>query len=151
MLELIICDTSCLILFDKLNKLDLLKKLYDKIYITPEIEKEFGATLPSWIKIKQPKNIPLTQTLSQLVDEGEASAIALAFELPEGVLVLDDLKARKVAKSLNLKITGSLGLLVKLKQQGHIRELREVLNQVKKTDFRISENIIKKILAIVGE
>ena len=149
--ELIICDTSCLILFDKLNKLDLLKKLYDKIYITPEIEKEFGTDLPNWVKIKHPTNIPLKQTLTQLVDAGEASAIALGFELPGSILVLDDLKARKIAKSLNLKITGSLGILVKLKQQGYIKELKQVLKQVQQTDFRISENIIKKILSIAGE
>lgn len=149
--ELIICDTSCLILFDKLNKLDLLKKLYNKIYITPEIGREFGAVLPKWVKIKQPTNIPLKQTLTQLLGEGEASAIALGFELPESLLVLDDLKARKIAQSLKLKITGSLGILVKAKQQGYITELKQVLKQVQQTDFRISENIIKKILAIVEE
>jgi len=67
------------------------------------------------------------------------------------LVALDDLKARKVAKSLDLKITGSLGILVKAKQQGHIEKLLPVLNQVQQTDFRISENIVRRILAIVGE
>jgi len=149
--DLIICDTSCLILFHKLNKLSLLNKLYNYIYITPVIEKEFGLDLPDWVNISQPSNIPLIQTLSQIIDEGEASAIALSFEVPGSLLVLDDLKARSVAKSLNLKITGSLGILIKLKQQGYIQLLKPILEEVQLTDFRISDNIIKKILSIAGE
>ena len=149
--DLIICDTSCLILFHKLNKLSLLNKLYNYIYITPVIEKEFGLDLPDWVNISQPSNIPLIQTLSQIIDEGEASAIALSFEVPGSLLVLDDLKARSVAKSLNLKITGSLGILIKLKQQGYVTSLKPILEEVQQTDFRISDNIIKKILSIAGE
>ena len=55
MLDLIIRDTSVLILFEKINKLDVLKQLYSKIYITPEIALEFGNTLPGWIEVKEVK------------------------------------------------------------------------------------------------
>ena len=149
--ELVICDTSCLILFDKINKLELLKHCYSSIYVTPEIAEEFGKALPDWIKIKRATNQALQQTLTRIIGKGESSAIALTFDLPDTLVALDDLKARKVAKSLNLKITGSLGILVKAKEQGHIEKLLPVLNQVQQTDFRISENIVRKILATVGE
>jgi len=149
--ELIICDTSCLILLDKLNKLDLLKLCYSNIYITTEIAEEFGKTLSDWIIIKKATNQALQQTLTQILGTGEASAIALTFDIPDNVVALDDLKARKIAKSLNLKITGSLGILVKAKQQGYIEKLSPILEQVQQTNFRIAENIIRKILATVGE
>lgn len=149
--ELVICDTSCLILLDKINKLKLLKHCYSSIYVTPEIAEEFGKGLPDWIKIKEATNQALQQTLTQILGKGESSAIALTFDLPDTLVALDDLKARKVAKSLNLKITGSLGILVKAKEQGYIEKLLPVLNQVQQTDFRISENIVRKILATVGE
>jgi len=149
--ELIICDTSCLILFDKINKLDLLRRCYSNIYITPEIAEEFGKALPAWIKVKEAGNQALHQTLTQILGQGESSAIALTFDLPNTLIALDDLKARKVAKSLNLKITGRLGILIKAKEQGYIEKLLPILNQVQQTDFRISENIIRKILATVGE
>ncbi|KAA5542502.1 DUF3368 domain-containing protein [Adhaeribacter rhizoryzae] len=149
--ELIICDTSCLILLDKLNKLDLLKLCYSNIYITTEIAEGFGKTLPDWLIIKEASNQALQQTLTQILGRGEASAIALTFDIPDNVVVLDDLKARKIAKSLNLKITGSLGILVKAKQQGFIEKLSPILEQVQQTNFRIAENIIRKILATVGE
>jgi len=149
--ELIICDTSCLILFDKISKLELLRQCYSNIYVTPEIAEEFGKALPVWIKTKEASNQALKQTLTQILGQGESSAIALNFDLPDTLVVLDDLKARKVAKSLNLRITGSLGILVKAKEQGHIEKLFPVLKQVQQTNFRISENIVRKILATVGE
>ena len=149
--ELIICDTSCLILFDKIERLELLRNCYSTIYVTPEIADKFGKALPDWVKIKGASNEALQQTLTQILGRGEASAIALTFDLPGTLIALDDLKARKVAKSLHLKITGSLGILVKARQQGYIAKLLPVLNQVQQTDFRISENIVRKILSTVGE
>jgi len=51
MRRIIIADTSVLIIFDKINKLDILKRLYHEIFITPEISNEFNKSLPDWIKI----------------------------------------------------------------------------------------------------
>lgn len=149
--ELIICDTSSLILFDKINKLDLLSLCYQKIYVTPEIVAEFGNVLPGWIEVKKVTNHSLQQTLIQILGSGESSAIALCFEIPNALVVIDDLKARKIARSLNLKITGSLGILIKAKEKGHIHQLKPVLQEIEQTDFRISKNVIKKILKLVGE
>ena len=87
----------------------------------------------------------------QLVDAGEASAIALALDMPNSILVLDDLKARKVAKSLDLRFTGTLGILVKAKQLGVVDSLKPILNAIQATNFRIPKNIVGKILQIVGE
>ncbi|WP_224996918.1 DUF3368 domain-containing protein [Cesiribacter sp. SM1] len=149
--DLIICDTSCLILFDKINQLDLLRLCYNTIFVTPEVALEYGKQLPDWIFIKEVANQSHQRILEQILGVGESSAIALGVELPRSTVVIDDLKARKVAKSLNLQITGSLGILVKAKQKGHIDQLAPVLDDVQQTDFRISEKILTKILSLVGE
>ena len=149
--ELIICDTSCLILFDKINRIGLLRDCYKNVYVTPEIVAEFGKPLPDWIKVKEAKNETLKQTLNQMLGAGESSAIAVFFEIPNSLMAIDDLKARKIAKSLNLKITGTLGILVKAKEAGHIDKLKPILQEIDQTDFRISANIINKILKMVGE
>lgn len=149
--ELIICDTSCLILFDKIGQLELLRKCYGTIYVTPKVADELGKALPEWIELKNATNLAVRQTLEQILDAGEASAIALCLELPDSLIALDDLKGRKIAKSLNLKVTGSLGILIKAKQNGHLENLKPVITQIQQTDFRISENIIKKALELVGE
>ena len=39
--NVIISDTSCLIWLTNIGKLELLKKLYNKIIITPEVLKEY--------------------------------------------------------------------------------------------------------------
>jgi len=80
------------------------------------------------------------------VDWGEASAIALAKEKDSPLLLLDDLKARKLASKLNLRYTGTLGVINKAKQLGVIENVKPILNKLLATDFWISENIINELL-----
>ncbi|WP_236612913.1 DUF3368 domain-containing protein [Cesiribacter andamanensis] len=119
--------------------------------MTPEVASEYGKQLPDWILIRKVANQSYQTILEQILGVGESSAIALGLEVPESVVVIDDLKARKVAKSLNLQTTGSLGILVKAKHKGHVDRLTPLLEQLQQTDFRISEKILAKILSLVGE
>ena len=48
--EIIISDTSCLIVLSKIGELDLLGRWYQNIVTTIEIANEFGEELPDWIK-----------------------------------------------------------------------------------------------------
>lgn len=86
-----------------------------KIIITPEVSAEFGQALPDWIVARPAWDIALKKTLQKIIGEGEASAIALAFELKDCLFIIDNHKARKIAKSLNFKVTGVLGVIVKPK------------------------------------
>lgn len=52
----VISDTSCLIVLSNINEISLLKESYEEVYTTPEIESEFGRTLPEWIRIKSPSD-----------------------------------------------------------------------------------------------
>jgi len=149
--DIIISDTSSLILFDKIGELELLNKVYDTIVTTPEIAGEFGDSLPVWIKIHSVKDIKYQEFLGTQVDWGEASAIALAIETEDALLLLDDLKARKLAGKLNLKYTGTLGVINKAKQMGIISKVKPLIEKLLETDFRISENIITEILKINNE
>ena len=44
--KVIIADTSCLILLEKIEELTLLYQLYGQVCITEEIANEFGRNLP---------------------------------------------------------------------------------------------------------
>lgn len=149
--EIIISDTSCLILLKKVGQLQLLSKLYSQIFVTSLIVKEFGSDLPAEIVVRDAQNLNLIKTLSLTVDEGEASAIALAFEIEGSVLVLDDRKARKFASSLGLRLTGTLGILLKAKHLGVLPSVKQILDQLRKTEFRISQHIIDRMLKEAGE
>lgn len=111
--DVVIPDASCLIVLDKVGEIDLLRRLYTNIFTTDEVAKEFGKSLPSWIGIRSPKNDKYVIVLTAIVDPGEASAIALSLECDDPLLIVDDLKARKLAERLGLTFTGTLGILVK--------------------------------------
>ena len=146
MRRLIITDTSCLIIFDKIDGFWILQKVYDEVITTNEVKKEFGKPLPSWIKTELVKDIKYQKFLETQLDLGESSAIALAAELENSILILDDLKARKFAKRLGFRLTGSLGILNKARQMGLIDKIKPFLDKLKETDFRISDNIINDLL-----
>ncbi len=76
--KVIIADTSCFILLDKITSLDILFELFGEITTTPEVQHEFGKPLPGWIKIQTVKDNNQQLLLEAEVDKGEASAIALA-------------------------------------------------------------------------
>jgi len=144
--EIVISDTSCLILFQKIGELDLLRKVYDSVLTTPEVAKEFSEELPYWIKIEKVKDKKYQEFLETQVDLGETSAIALAKELDSPLLLLDDLKARKLAAKLNLKFTGTLGVIHKAKKIGAIEKIKPIIEKLLATDFWIADNIINELL-----
>lgn len=149
--EVVISDTSCLILLKKIDELDLLNLCYKNVLVTDVIALEFGEPLPSWIHVKRVKDQNTQTALQQLVDPGEASAFALALEVPNSVLIVDDRTARKVAKSLNLKTTGTLGVLIQAKKRHLIATVRPILAKIAATDFRISQRLVNKVLELAGE
>src|SRR5690606_4335064 len=118
--KVIISDTSTLIVFHKIDEFNLLQKVYGELLTTSEVAKEFGENLPNWIKIQAVSDKKYQFFLETQIDYGEASAIALASEYNDALLLLDDLKARKLATRLNLKITGTLGIIHKAKQMALI-------------------------------
>ena len=148
---LVIADSSCLILLSKIEELEILRSIYKQIFITKEIAQEFGEPLPGWIEIKEISNTALQLLFEDTLDIGEASALALAFEMRECTVILDDLKARKAASKMNIKVTGTIGVILKAKKENKISSIRSVLDKILSTDFRISERIINEALKEAGE
>ena len=72
-------------------------------------------------------------------------------EIPDSTIILDDLRARKVAKHHRLKVTGTVGVIVKAKLIGIIPSIKPYLLKISQTDFRISKEIEKNALFEAGE
>jgi predicted nucleic acid-binding protein len=136
--DAVIADTSCFIILSNINELGLLKRVYGTIVTTPDVIWEFGEDLPDWILIRSPKDQQKQKALELKVDRGEASAITLALEIPGSTVILDDLQARILAEQLGVLITGTVGVIIKAKLNGIIPSIRPLLNQIKKTNFRIT-------------
>lgn len=116
----VISNSSPLINLSKLNRLDLLQNLYNKVIIPSGVYQEvvveaFGR--PGSIEIqklcdngqiliKEVNNTNLVSALNKDLDKGEAEVIALALETEHNLLLLDETEARKMVSSYNLKFTG---------------------------------------------
>ena len=151
MQKIIISDTSCLVLLEKISELDILRKLFGQVIITAEIQLEYGKPLPDWTIVINPKDDHYKKLLQATLDKGEASAIALAVESGDCLLILDDRKARNVAAELKLTFTGTLGVLLDAKRKGYLPSVKEVMEKIRATDFRLSQEAERKILKLAGE
>ena len=137
----IISDTSCLIILTNIGELDLLHRTFGEIITTKEVLQEFGEELPDWIIVKSATDKYRQRILETQVDRGEASAIALALEFPESMIILDDYKARKIAAQLGLTYTGTIGVIIKAKLKEIIPSIKPLLEKIKQTDFRLSDEL----------
>jgi len=147
----IISDTSCFIVLSNIGELNLLKSLYGQIITTIEIANEFGEEMPDWVTIIEVNDKYRQQLLEMQIDKGESSAIALALETPDSTIILDDFKARKIAEHLGLKITGTIGVIVKAKLNGIIPSIKPILSKIRTTDFRLTAELEILALKEAGE
>ncbi|MHC6203516.1 hypothetical protein ACYULU_10020 [Breznakiellaceae bacterium SP9] len=141
--KLIIADTSCLIAFTTIDRLEFLNELCKKIYITPEIAAEYGETVPDWIQVIPVKDTSKVRTIHTVLDLGEATAIALAIEMENSLLILDDGKARRFARNIGISMTGTLGLLINTYRAGILPDFDAVIADLRNHDFRLPTDIEK--------
>jgi predicted nucleic acid-binding protein len=147
----IITDTSCLILYDKINELDVLRRTFSSLIITPQVAEEFGDELPNWINVKPIRDIEQYTQLINELGRGEASSIVLAQEIRGSLLIIDEKRGRRVAKNLRIEIIGSLGILLKAKQKGVIKTVASFLEKIEQTNFRVSKVIKEELLKKANE
>jgi predicted nucleic acid-binding protein len=149
-MKAIIADTSCLIIYHKIDRFRILQEMYSDLVVTKEVAAEFGE-LPNWITIQEVIAKERYKKLAEELGKGEASSIALALEFEESLLIIDERKGRKIAEDLGIDTIGSLGILIKAKERGVINEVREMLELIDRTDFRISQSVREAVLKQSGE
>ena len=81
---------------------------------------------------------------------GERAAISMA-KRKNLVLLLDEVRARKIAKPLGVKVIGTGRILIELKQTGKIVTVKELLELFDKSGYPFSDKIKKRILTIAEE
>lgn len=150
---LVVSNTSPIIAFERLQRLDLLPQIFDALYIPPAVRCEVFGTRPvaGWIVERQLSQPISRQILAARLGAGESESIALALELKPHYLLLDDLAARRLAQSLNLNVIGTVGLLMLARKRGLVPALRPFLDALLAADFRISDALYDFALLQVDE
>ena len=143
----IVSDATALIILAKLERLDLLKSLFSSVVIPSLVYAEINAKddydntvwEDGFFCIKDGTTDELCRSLRAILDprESEAVALAAAFNLP---LLIDEKKGRNVARSLGIQVIGIVGILLALKQKGHLDKsaILSLLDDALRIGFRLS-------------
>ncbi|MBW4611238.1 MAG: DUF3368 domain-containing protein [Hassallia sp. WJT32-NPBG1] len=150
MSEQTVTNSTCLIGLERIGRLDILPQVFSNVMIPLAVQAEVGLSA-DWLKVRAVQNIAVVATLKTQVDDGEAEAIALAMELGDVLIILDDRNARRIAQQLNLKVIGTVGMLLRAKQKGVIAEIKPLLTALSQADFRISASLVGNALRLAGE
>lgn len=144
----IISDATCIIALHRIGRLSILKSLYGTIMVPPAVMREILDIHEKWIKVEEIKNIDLVTSLLHMLDAGESEAIALAVEHPRSLLITDDRKARKMALSFRVRITGTLGVLALALRNGLVEDLKTVIEELEREGFYMTRALKDEALAL---
>jgi predicted nucleic acid-binding protein len=160
---IIVSNTSSISNLAKVGQLDLLQKLYQTILIPNAVYRELldkraGETVitavqsATWLEIKQVHNQDRVNRLRNIVNVGEAEAIALAVEVNATRLIIDERLGRQAAANQGLSITGIFGVLIAAKKQGLIPVVKPVMdNLISQANFRVSSQLYIDVLIAANE
>ena len=156
----IISDSSPIIALIKKGELSILKNLFKRIIIPegvyeeltekPEYQEEQRKQFQNeyklgWITLKK---IEKLQYPDLPLGKGETEAINACLEIENVLLLIDEKKGRNMAKSLNIKVLGTLGIL-SLARKNNIKTVQELeinLERLVQQGFYLSSDIILRFL-----
>ncbi len=95
--------------------------------------------------------VKLAIWLENEIDLGEAAVIQTAFDEGIDTVILDDLKARRIARRVGLAVTGTLGILLQAKASGHLPSVSNVIRTLQQRGMWLDEKVIASALQTAGE
>lgn len=105
-----------------------------------------------WIEVHEAPNKAMIGILGVTLDAGESEAIAMSLEWPADLLIMDESSGRSMARNLKVRITGTLGVLLKAKRDDDIPSLKfEMDRLVKDAGFFVSDRVRNTFLFDAGE
>jgi predicted nucleic acid-binding protein len=162
--RIVVADAGPLIGLARVNQLDLLEKLYLQITIAARVLEELklssakpGAAMISaaidagWLRASQLKKKDDHSILNLLVDAGEAESIQLALEQNADILIIDDRRGRKTAKSHDIRIIGTGGILIAAKRKGILDKVSPIMDDLADVGYRLSPDLYQRILDLADE
>ena len=159
--EQIVVNASPLIFLSRSGHLDLLRVACDRAVVPEAVAGEIRARGDSdptaralaqteWLVVRAAPEIP-PEILSWGLGPGESAVLATAQAEPGTVAVIDDLAGRRCAKSLDIPLRGTLGVVLLAKKKGKIASARTVLWRMRERGMYLSDRVLDAALELVGE
>ena len=160
-MPVVICNTSPIQYLYQADMMELLPALTGQVYVPEAVVAELeegrrrNVLLPtledlSWLIVRPVRDQTLLPLVTHLGD-GEKEVLALGLETQDALLLLDDRDARRYAQTLELEISGTLGLLLRAKERGILDAVRPVLNRLQALQFRLNARTRQMVLKRAGE
>ena len=157
----VVCNTSPIQYLYQLDLLHILPSLAKQVTVPPAVTEELaqgralGVSLPDpttldWVTVRRPAS-EIALPLVTDIGPGETEVLMLALESRHAVAVLDDALARRVAETLGLRLTGTLGLLIDAKHAGLIAAVAPLLDKLDSLRFRLAVHTRLAVLKLAGE
>ncbi len=158
MIDKIATNTSPLLAISKMQVFDIIEKLPFEFVCPAEVESEilagaakgYDITIPSWLQVEN-LQFKLSPLAVASLDVGEAAVIQLALEQNIQTVCIDEVKGRRAALAVGLKVIGSLGLLGKAKSLGIINEIKPNIEKAIDNGIFYDEKLIETFLKSFGE
>lgn len=160
----VVSNAGPLIALAKIERFHLLRDLFGGITIPHAVFDEVvvrggeraGAhetvqALNDWISIVPVRDLQLARSMQTQLGTGEAEAIALAIELPADYLLLDDRKARSVARFLSVEVLGAVGVLRRAQRRGFLSDLKPAIDALRMAGYHIGDAVYRRILDDIGD
>lgn len=156
-MRVVIADTAPINYLVLIGQVDLLGKVFARILIPPAVCEElrhadapievrkWATVFPAWIELAAPP-ARLSEPALDRLDIGEREAIALAQQLRADLILMDDREGVIAARSIGLTVTGTLGIL-DLAAQKRLIDIAQIVNQLRRTNFRCRPELYDALLA----
>ncbi len=161
----VVSNTSPVLNLAIIGQLSLLREQFGEIWIPAAVQEELRveedlpgsqavrqALQAGWLRVEKVKDQVLVQVLQRDLDRGEAEAIVLAVRVKARQVLLDEREGRRIAKSLGLKVSGVLGILLRARREGRLSSLRGVIEELReKAGFHIRAELCAELIREAGE
>ena len=152
---IVVADSGPLHYLILLDHSELLRRFYSRVVVPDAVASELSAAgapptvrdwvlqPPSWVSVV-PVALEAVETITDDLDLGERSAIALATTLGADLLLIDEAAGRAEARRRNLRVTGTLGVLRAGAEQGLVN-VPALIRRLKTTSFYVDDALVNAI------
>jgi len=155
-----VVNASPIITLAKIGQQSLLEKLCDRLIVPESVAQEilagptddpaFVLLRSGWGVRSSPINIPQT-LLEWGLGKGETAVLATALQTQSSTAILDDASARAAARTFNVPLMGTLGVILRAKLHRYIPSAGDALRQLKTAGLFLDDRVVRQALEQIGE